>query len=259
MYTVTRYPPGTFSWADNTSSEPEASKAFYLGLFGWDKVEIPMGENMTYTVFQLDGRDVAALSGMSPDERETGAPSHWNNFVTVDDVESLAAAVTAKGGTVIYGPEDVFDSGRMLHFRDPTGALLNAWQPYDTIGAGIVNTVGAMSLNELWTPDVAAAKAFYSAIFGWEYDREGIFTRIFNRGRFNGGMLALDDVAPRWLPHFHIADVDAALWRVVELGGAVEIEKQVDPDGKRWAVVADPGGALFYVMQLVKAEPWDID
>ena len=256
MYKVTKYPHGTFSWADNSSTDPEAAKAFYMNLFGWSKHEVPIGENMTYTVFQLAGEDCAALSGMMPDQLQMGLRSHWNNFVTVDNVDALADVVTANGGTVVYGPEDVFDSGRMMHIQDPTGAALNLWQPYNSIGAGIVNTIGAMFLNELWTPDVARAKEFYHALFGWEYDLDGIFTRIFNRGRFNGGMLELDDVEPNWLPHFHVADVDAAISRVKALGGAIEIDKQVDADGGRWSVVADPAGAPFYITQLVNADPW---
>ena len=256
MYKVTKYPHGTFSWADNSSSDPETAKTFYMELFGWGKDEHPIGEGMTYTIFQLQGRDVAALSGMTPDQLQAGIQSHWNNFVTVDDVDALVDVVKANGGVVVYGPEDVFDSGRMLHIQDPTGAALNLWQPYNSIGAGIVNTVGAMSLNELWTPDVARAKDFYHALFGWEYDFDGIFTRIFNHGRFNGGMLQLDDVEPIWLPHFHIADVDAAISRVKDLGGAIEIDKHVDADGTGWAVAADPAGALFYIMELAKADPW---
>jgi len=256
MYTVTKYPHGTFSWADNSSSEPDAAKAFYMALFGWGVTEFPLGGGMTYTIFNLAGHDCAALSGMAPDQLGAGVPSQWNNFVTVDDVDALVDVLRANGGEVIYGPEDVFDSGRMLHIQDPTGARLNLWQPYDTIGAEIVNTVGAMSLNELWTPDVARAKVFYHALFGWEYELDGVFTRIFNRGRFNGGMLELTDVEPIWLPHFHVADADAAINRVKALGGAIEIPLQVDLDGARWSVVADPAGALFYVMQLVKADPW---
>ena len=213
MYKVSKYPHGTFSWADNSSSDPAKTTAFYMALFGWDKVEHPIGDGVTYTVFQLEGEDCAALSGMSPDQLDAGARSRWNNFVTVDDVDALAAVVTANGGDVIYGPEDVFDAGRMLHVQDPTGAALNLWQPFNSIGAGIVNTVGAMSFNELWTPDVARAKAFFHALFGWTYEFDGIFTRIYNRGRLNGGMLELDDAAPTWIPHFHVADVDVAIRR----------------------------------------------
>ena len=257
MYTVTKYPPGTFSWADNRSSDPAAATSFYMALFGWAKRELPLGDGMTDTIFQLQGHDCAALSGMMPEQARAGAPSRWNNFVTVDDVDALAEVARGNGGRILYGPEDVFDSGRMAHIQDPTGARLNLWQPDDTIGAEIVNTVGAMCLNELWTPDVARAKAFYQALFSWEYELDGVFTRIYNRGRFNGGMLQLDDVEPIWLPHFHVADADAAIARVEALGGAIEIPLQVDPDGARWAVVADPAGALFYIMQLNKADPWE--
>ena len=256
MYTVSKYPHGTFSWADNSSTDPEVAIVFYMDLFGWEKEEFPLGEGQTYTVFRLEGRDCAALSGMMPDQLQSGRHSHWSNFVTVDDVDALTALVKANGGTVLYGPEDVFDSGRMLHIQDPTGAALNLWQPYNSIGAGIVNTVGAMSLNELWTADVARAKDFYHSLFGWEYDFDGIFTRIFNRGRFNGGMLQLDDVEPIWLPHFHIADVDAAIIRIRELGGTIEIDRHRDADGSKWSVVKDPAGAIFYIMQLNKADPW---
>ena len=256
MYKVSKYPHGAFSWADNSSSDPVAATAFYMALFGWSKDEVPIGDDMTYTVFRLQGQDCAALSGMMPDQLKAGIRSHWNNFVTVDDADAVAKVVGANGGTVIHGPEDVFDDGRMLHIQDPTGAGLNLWQPYKSIGAGIVNTVGAMCWNELWTPDVARAKDFYHALFGWGYQLDGIFTRIYNRGRFNGGMLQLDDVKPIWLPHFHVADAAAAISRIKELGGGVEIPLQVDPDGQRWSVVADPAGAVFYITQVVNAEPW---
>lgn len=255
MVKVTEHAHGDFSWVDNSASDPEAAKIFYMELFGWSKREAPIGEGMTYTVFQLEGEDCAALSGMSPDQLRAGARSQWNNFVTVEDVDVLADVVAAHGGEVIYGPEDVFDAGRMLHIQDPTGALLNLWQPNNSIGAGVVNSVGAMCLNELWTPDVALAKDFYRALFGWEYELDGVFTRILHRGRFIGGMLQLDDVRPMWLPHFHVADVDAAISRVKALGGAIEIDKHVDADGAQWSVVADPAGAFFYIMQLPKADP----
>ena len=48
MYKVTKYPQGTFSWADNSSTDPEAATAFYMALFGWGKNEFPIGEGMTY-------------------------------------------------------------------------------------------------------------------------------------------------------------------------------------------------------------------
>ena len=260
MYTVTKFPQGAFSWADNSSSDPEAAKAFYMALFGWGMVDCPVGAGMTASVFQLDGRDCAALSGLRPDQLRMGIQSHWSSFVTVDDIDSLPPVIQVNGGTVLYGPEDIFEAGRMLVLEDPTGAMLDLWQPRDFIGAGVVNAVGAMCWNELWTPDVAAAKRFYRAVLGWDFyhdpNHPEIYTHISNRGRPNGGILELDWSQPLWLPHFHVADVDAAISLVQQLGGAIDIARQVDADGSKWAVVADPAGARFYITQLANVDPW---
>ncbi len=260
MYTVSKFPHGAFSWADNSSSDPAASKAFYLALFGWEHIDIPIGEGMTYTIFQLDGANVCALSGMLPDQLRAGIPSHWNNFVTVDDVDALAAVIEAHGGKLVYGPVDVFDSGRMLALEDPTGAMLNLWQPRSNIGAGIVNTVGAMCWNELLTRDGESAKAFYGNVFGWQFHGDAPYIHIRNRGRGNGGMLVMDEnfgeMPNCWLPYFNVADIDAAMKRVEELGGRVITQKMEAPDNGWFTVIEDPAGAVFYIMQLVKADPW---
>ena len=166
MYKVTKYPHGTFSWAENSSTDPDKAIPFYMDLFGWGKTETPIDETHTYTMFTLEGENAAALSDMLPE----GVPSFWFNYVTVDDADSLAEVVTDNGGAIIYGPADVFDSGRMLIIQDPEGAHMGLWQPKNRLGAGIVNTVGAMCWNELLTRDSDAARAFYGALLGWEFD-----------------------------------------------------------------------------------------
>src|SRR4051794_41978742 len=58
------YAPGTFCWADLSTTDADAAKAFYTGVFGWEAVDAPAGEAGTYTTFQLGGRDVAAVYEM---------------------------------------------------------------------------------------------------------------------------------------------------------------------------------------------------
>ena len=262
MYKVTRYPQSTFSWADNSSADPEAAKAFYVDLFGWSVNEIPIGENMTYTVFQLDGIDCAALSGMAPDQLEKGILSHWNNYVTVDDIDALVDVVNKNGGGLLFGPEDVFDSGRMMGIQDPGGAALNLWQPCNSIGAGIVNIPGAMVWNELQTWDAGESKAFYAALFGWEYfEPDSGYIFIMNRGRRNGGFLTLDesfgDMPTHWRTYFHIADIDRGLALVQSRGGEIHIPKLAIPDEDSYfAYVSDPAGAQFYLIQKAELDPW---
>ena len=96
MYKVTKYPHGTFSWAENTSTDASAAEAFYLALFAWDKYDIPFSESMTYTMFQMQGELVCALNPMMPDIQAQGIPSFWGNYVTVDDVDALVAPIKAQ-------------------------------------------------------------------------------------------------------------------------------------------------------------------
>ncbi len=264
MYTVSKYPHGAFSWADNTSTDADAAKAFYQALLGWDKDEIPLGPDMpgaTYTMFKLEDAYTAGLAGMMPDMQAAGIPSHWTNYVTVDDVDAMVPLVTGNGGTILYGPADVFDSGRMLLLQDPTGAQLGLWQAKNHIGAGIVNTAGAMCWNELLTRDTAAAKAFYGALFGWEFcEDENGYIRFLNNGRNNGAMMQISPLMgampSMWQPYFTVADIDAAIKRAGAAGGTIIIPKTVAPGAGHFAYLQDPAGAYFYIIQLIVAEAW---
>ena len=256
MYKVSKYPHGTFSWADNASTNHDAARAFYMDMFGWGKVEAPMGDDQFYTMFTLDGAFTAGFAAMQPDMQAQGIPSFWMNYVTVDDVDALAPRVEELGGKVEAGPFDVFDSGRMVVITDPTGAMLGLWQARNHIGAGIVNTVGAMCWNELITNDTDAAKTFYNALLGWEFYGDEHYIHISNRGRNNGGMIKLEHVPPCWLPYFHVADVEAGIARVQELGGSIVMGKQEAPGTGWWALAKDPADAHFYMMQLIKADAW---
>ncbi len=262
MYKVTKYPHGTFSWADNTSTDPEKAKAFYMELFGWGKIDEPIGGDMFYTMFQNQGEHAAGFAAMMPDMQAAGIPSHWTNYVSVDDVDAMVDVVTANGGTIVFGPMDIFDSGRMLQFIDPTGAALGLWQAKNHIGAGIVNTVGAMCWNELLTKDADAAKAFYSKLLGWEYhvDENG-YILIQNRGRNNGAMMQMDEsfgeMPSVWQPYFTVADIDASIAKAGELGATIIIPKTEAPGAGHFAYMSDPAGAHFYIIQLIQAEPWE--
>ena len=265
MYTVTKYPQGTFSWADNNSTDADAAKAFYQALLGWDKDEIPMdpvAPGQTYTMFKRDGAYTAGMAAMMPQMQEMSVPSHWNNYVTVDDVDAMAERVTANGGAIVFGPADVFESGRMLQITDPGGAQLGLWQAKNHIGAGIVNTVGAMCWNELLTWDAAKAQTFYNTLFGWEFQAdENGYIMISNKGRNNGAIMQMDEsfgqMPSVWQPYFSVADIDAAIQQASAIGGVIIIPKTEAPGAGHFAFLSDPAGARFYIIQLIQAEAWE--
>ena len=58
----TGYTPGTFCWTDLTTTDQEGAKAFYSGLFGWVAEDMPVGDDIYYSIQRVDGKDVAAIS-----------------------------------------------------------------------------------------------------------------------------------------------------------------------------------------------------
>jgi uncharacterized protein len=238
----TSHPAGTFSWVDLGTSDADGAKAFYGGLLGWDFEDVPVPDSPPYSMASIGGRTVAALYG----KRDEQAPSAWLSYVTVEDADATAARAAELGGTVISEPFDVMEAGRMAVLQDPTGAVFAIWQPRASIGAQLVNDVGALCLNQLNTSDPGAAQAFYGDLFGWTF--RGVasgpqaYWGITNGERLNGGMM--ESEPPSWLAYFTSADVDASAAKVTELGGKVIVAPSPVPGG-RIAVAADPQGAVF--------------
>ncbi|MCL4879224.1 MAG: VOC family protein [Anaerolineae bacterium] len=259
MFKVTKYPHGTFSWADCGSTDPAKSKAFYTALMGWTAEDMPLGENMFYTMFKQDGLNVAGLGPLMVE----GMPSVWSSYVSVDNVDAISTKVKELGGTVMMEPMDVFDSGRMMMLQDPTGAVLGAWQPKNHIGASLVNTPGAMTWNELTTRDLAKAKDFYTKLFVWEtsVDATSGYTTFLNNGRSNGGVMQMDeswgDMPPVWSVYFSVADIDATIAKVEPNGGKVIMGKTDAGGIGVFAVIADPTGAVCSFIQLKEPQPWN--
>lgn len=259
-YTVTKYPQGTFSWADFFSKDIKASTAFMNGLMGWTSQDMPTGEGRPdYTMFSLDGKYVA---GGSP-AFDPSMPSFWTSYVTVDDVDAMTAKAEKIGAKITMPPMDVLDSGRMSTIQDRTGAHIALWQPKKHIGAGVVNIPGAMSWNELYTPDMEASKKFYADLFGWTFEASENapeYTVIKNNGRRNGGMFPqmedMKGMPPFWMVYFTVKNIDESIAKTKELGGKVEMGPKEISVGKI-AVIADPAGAHFMIMEMsVNPEEW---
>ena len=118
---------------------------------------------------------------------------------------------------------------------------------------------------ELLTPDVAGAKAFYGAVVGWTSQDmpmgpAGTYTLLEADG--NGVAGAMDfppelkpqGVPPNWTGYVCVDDCDAAAAKVKSLGGAVQRAPEDIPGIGRFAVVADPAGAVFAIMKPIPPE-----
>lgn len=258
MFTVTKYPHGTFCWVDCASTDPENGREFYTKLMGWEMEHIPLGGGEVYTMFKLNGHDVAGMGRAQP-----GMPSAWDNYINVENVDALVDKVTALGGTITAPPMDVFESGRMMVVQDPTGAFISFWQAKKHIGSGLVNVPGALIWNELATRDVDKAKAFYGELLGWRFEpgNEPGYTFIYNNNRMNGGIVAMDGamwngIPPHWMAYFTVSDIEASVKKVQELGGKISVDISDIPDAGRFSVIHDPQGAILTIMESTNPEPW---
>ncbi len=119
---------------------------------------------------------------------------------------------------------------------------------------------------ELMTPDPKAGQAFYTKLFGWglqDFDSAGhesyvMWTR--NNKPF-GGVMGLPDEArkmgapPHWLAYIDVTNVDSAVASATKLGAKVYVQPTDIPGGGRFAVLADPQGAVFGVVSSAQPTP----
>ncbi len=252
------YAPGTPSWIDLMSPDVDASAAFYTALFGWETDDQFDDEgNRIYTMFRVDGRDVAGAGGQPPGMEDM--PPVWSSYVAVEDVDAAVARVEAAGGKVMMGSMDVMDAGRMAVVADPAGAAISLWQANQHIGAQLIHEPGALSWNELITRDPNGVRDFYSQAFGWELTDQdmgpmGTYTVATLDGEQVAGIMQMpaefpDRVPNHWMVYFHVADIDATLAKAKELGGSVVSGPMAAPGVGRFAAIHDPHNGTFSVLQ----------
>jgi predicted enzyme related to lactoylglutathione lyase len=259
----TSHTPGTFSWPELATTDQKGAVAFYRRLFDWDLNDQPMGPTETYSMFQVRGKEVGAAYTMRPEERQSGAPPHWNSYVTVNSVDDAVKKAQSLGANVLAPAFDVMDAGRMAILQDPTGAVFQVWEPKKHIGAKIMNEAGALCWTELTTSNTQAAETFYTRLFGWTPKHSGAgspmeYTEFSVAGTPSIGMMPKPEQMPAhvpsfWMPYFQVTSIDTSASKAKELGGKVMVGPNEIPGTGRFAVLTDPQGAAFAVYQPAKA------
>ena len=251
MPKMREHQPGTASWVD-IGTDVEAAKTFYGQLLGWEGTEAgPAEETGGYGFFTKGGQMVA---GYGP--QQNPGPPFWSVYFAVTDADEATKKVEAAGGTVIMAPMDVMGAGHMAVYQDPAGAFFSVWQPGEHKGAELIRETGSVAWVELNTRDVETAKGFYPKVFGWTVQtHEGAMPyHEWQQGSESiGGMMDMPpmvpaEVPPHWLVYFAVDSVDESATRAGELGANV-VAGPMDYPGGRFAVVVDPKGAAFGLMQ----------
>lgn len=114
---------------------------------------------------------------------------------------------------------------------------------------------GAFVWYELMTTDTKAAETFYDDVVGWTSGDSGMpdanYTLFKTNGMRVAGLMTLPEdalkmnVPPAWIGYIGVDNVDAAAKKLAKLGGTVHRQPDDIPGVGRFAVVADPHGAVF--------------
>jgi predicted enzyme related to lactoylglutathione lyase len=237
------------------TSDPAASRAFYGRLFGWTAEEAG-DEFGGYVNFHRDGVPVAGCmrNTGADDAGRPGPPDVWSVYLAAQDAHATVDAAASHGGEVVVPAMEVAELGSMAVVTDVGGATVGIWQPALHQGFGVVDEPGAATWFELHTRDHDASVAFYRDVFEWDTDaiadapefRYTTLGRDDDRlaGIMDASNLLPDGVPAHWSVYFRVADVDAALALVTDLGGAVVAPPEDTPYG-RLAQAEDPTGARF--------------
>ena len=256
MTKKTDYQQGEFSWVDLVAHDLSAAIEFYGNFFGWRSAAQDTASGPPYTMFQLDGADVAGAGQMSDEMKGQGVPPMWNSYIQVDDIAATTARAVELGATVTVQPMQVMDAGHLSFITDPTGAHVGFWQKGRHCGASVLDEPGSLCWNELATRDIDRAREFYGQLLGWQFteqkqDRPTTYLLCQMDGVDKAGMLQMNeqwgDIPPVWIVYFAVADAHAATARFTELSGTIRVPPFPSPVGTI-AVVSDPQGAVFSLL-----------
>jgi predicted enzyme related to lactoylglutathione lyase len=243
----TPWPDGTPCWVDYGAADLDAARSFYADLLGWSYT----GGEPEFGGYLNATRNGEMAAGLGP-QQDPADPPRWTTYFATDDAAAAVGRIREAGGTVIVEPMEVGPMGTMVVALDPQGNPFGLWQSGVHTGVRIYNEPGALTWTEAAVDDPESARAFYNAVFGFRYDEvpgAGGYTTFATGDRPLGGLGGHQPGSPRgWTTCFAVGSTDDAVATVEAKGGKVTMAP-MDTEFGRFAVVQDPWGAPFSVMQ----------
>jgi predicted enzyme related to lactoylglutathione lyase len=248
---------GKVVWSDLVTPDLDVAKHFYAGLFGWTFRDVPGDPN--YQLALLNGMPLAGLYRKPLTGGQSQQP-HWLTFLAVQDVDATQRTVVRHGGKVISAPHDYQQRGRQAVLADPDGAVFAVLAAPAGDPPDYTAEPGERIWASLMVKNAGRETEFYQSVFGYEvYDLAGegesggqhYVLAGDSYARLGLNALPADSMRrrPHWLNFIRVADAADASRKTVVLGGRVLVEPRMDRHGGRLAILADPSGAPFGVME----------
>lgn len=255
-------PVGSFIWYELMTTDPDGAKAFYESIVGWQITghAAPEAGGPDYRhIIRSDGGSNGGVLGLDENMTKGGARPCWLGYFYVPDVDAAVTAIVADGGKSLMPAFDI-PVGRIAMVADPGGVPFYVMTPIPPEGvedptSDVYDRYADqhVSWNELYAPDIDAAKAFYARHFGFEYNDSmpmgemGDYWFIDHGGQTIGAMMTKPPFVPAggWNFYIRVPSIAAAVPKVAAGGGKVTHGPMEVPGGD-WIINGiDPQGAPF--------------
>ncbi|MGA7951776.1 MAG: VOC family protein [Thiobacillaceae bacterium] len=242
-----------------------AAKQFYAGLFGWTFRDIQAGKT-EYAEASLDGRPVGGLIQRAVPAGEHRQPA-WLSFIAVRDVDAAKEIALQRGAKVLFEPHSIPDRGREAVLADPQGAVFAVLASSSGDPPDLLAAPGEWIWSSLITKDPDTDAAFYQTLFDYEvFDlpsadgAQHLMLASHNYARASANSLPANrpNMHSHWLNFVRVEDAVKMTAKAVALGGRVLVEPRLDRHGGKVAVVADPLGAPFGLLEWPDTESKEV-
>jgi predicted enzyme related to lactoylglutathione lyase len=247
-------------FAELVTPDLAASKQFYGKLFGWTFQDYEQRDIM-FTQASLDGQ---LVGGMFQRPLPPGRHPGWISFIATADVSKTDALAAQNGATLLLSPRPMANLGQEAVLTDPQGAVFAILQSSSGDPPDLLAAPGDWIWSSLIATDPGKDADFYKAVFGYEVfnlpdaqDAQHLILASdnFARASVNPIPPTWTGAKPRWLNYIRVDDATAMSAKVTALGGRVLEPPHIDRHGGKIAIVADPQGAPFGVMEWPEDAP----
>jgi len=251
---------GMISWPELATDDPTKATDFYAAAMGWN-TSIQPTPNGPYTVCKIGQPGMAGIMK----KPQPQMPTAWTYYVTVDDVDAIAARVPELGGTIMFPKMVLPKVGAMIGLMDPTGAFIMAmqWDPPTEEMKSMTHpdwaerqkTEGCFSWFECQTSDPEAAVKFYTELFGWNVETQDMGTGPYHSVKVGdkgiGGICGLPspETPPHWGGYVTTSNLDETVSKIKENGGTIPMEPFEIPSVGRIVPFQDPTGGWLIAIQ----------
>lgn len=242
-----------FVWFEYVSTDAPKAQGFYGELFGWGTRKLPMPGGDYTAIAEGD----ATIGGYLPTPE--GAPAHatWLSHLRVDNAKDAAQQVKSLGGTILMAAEKIGTVGTKAVVADPHGGVLALWQPTDPKEQSSPVADHRFCWTELASKDASASVAFYKALGGFSTDamdmgpEMGPYHLLKNGDEMIAGIMKapMAEAPHAWTPYVQVANADATCAKAKRLGAQVFVPPTDIPNVGRFAIFADPQGAVLGILQ----------